>query len=134
MDETFAVIGASSDPKKYGYKVFRDLFEAEYAAYPVNPKGGELLGAKVWPGVPELVSAGHAVDTAVFVVPPSVGLALLPALRDAGVKRFWFQPGSGSDEIREYCSTHGLECVMEACIMVERRRLDGESRISDHVC
>jgi len=43
----WAVVGASNDPTKYGNRIFRTLRAAGYRVYPVNPKGGELDGAKI---------------------------------------------------------------------------------------
>ena len=40
----FAVVGASRNPKKYGYQVYKDLKEAGYTVYPVNPNADEILG------------------------------------------------------------------------------------------
>ena len=34
----FAVVGASRDPKKYGYQMYKDLKEAGYEVYPVNQR------------------------------------------------------------------------------------------------
>lgn len=44
-----AVIGASTDPKKRGYQVLRALRESEFPGrvFPVNPKGGDILGYPV---------------------------------------------------------------------------------------
>jgi len=48
-----AVIGASNDPKKRGFQVLRALRDSGFggAVYPVNPKGGEILGFTVYPSV-----------------------------------------------------------------------------------
>jgi acetyltransferase len=50
-----AVIGASADPKKRGNQVLRALEESCYdgAVYPINPKGGEILGRTVYPSLDE---------------------------------------------------------------------------------
>ncbi len=37
-DYTYALVGASNTPEKYGYKVFKDLLEKGYYIFPVNPK------------------------------------------------------------------------------------------------
>jgi hypothetical protein len=44
----FAVVGASRDSKKYGYQVYRDLRNAGYRVYPVNPNVNEVLGDKCY--------------------------------------------------------------------------------------
>ena len=75
-----AVVGASSDPSKFGYmtldSIIRGGFEGQI--YPVNPKGGELLGLKVHPSLTEVPGQ---IDLVVVIVPakfvPSV-------LREAG--------------------------------------------------
>lgn len=51
-----AVVGASSDPGKRGNKALGALQAAGYggAVYPVNPKGGTILGHRVYPSLAEL--------------------------------------------------------------------------------
>jgi|Deesub1362B_J571_1020462.scaffolds.fasta_scaffold00110_46 acetyl coenzyme A synthetase (ADP forming)-like protein len=63
-----AIIGASSDPTKLGYAVLKNLVESEFDGeiYPVNPKGGEILGKKVYTSVEEI---DGEVDVAVLVIP-----------------------------------------------------------------
>jgi len=63
-----AVIGASSDPSKLGYAVVKNLVESDFDGeiYPVNPKGGEILGKKVYKSIEEIEGE---VDVAVLVIP-----------------------------------------------------------------
>jgi acetyltransferase len=51
-----AVIGASSNPDKLSHGVVRNLKEHGYPGeiYPVNPKGGEILGLTVYPDISEV--------------------------------------------------------------------------------
>jgi acetyltransferase len=61
--QTVAVVGVSTDPNKLGFMALNSLIRAGYEGkiYPVNPKGGEILGLKVYsslsevPGRPDLV-------------------------------------------------------------------------------
>ncbi len=48
-----AVIGASSDPSKLSHGVVRNLKNGGYPRpiYPVNPRGGEILGLPVYPSI-----------------------------------------------------------------------------------
>ena len=43
---SIAVIGASTNPSKIGYKVIDNIIASKYTGkiYPVNPRGGEILG------------------------------------------------------------------------------------------
>ncbi|AQU82222.1 MULTISPECIES: acetate--CoA ligase family protein [unclassified Halomonas] len=48
-----AVVGASADPTKRGYKAMVGLVKGGYrgAIYPVNPKAEAILGVKAWPSI-----------------------------------------------------------------------------------
>jgi acyl-CoA synthetase (NDP forming) len=63
-----ALIGASDDPKKFGFMTLRSLITAGFKGpiYPVNPKGGELMGLKVYPTLKEIPSS---IDLAVIIIP-----------------------------------------------------------------
>lgn len=39
----YAVVGASNNEEKYGYKVFKDLLDAGYKVLPINPSEKEIL-------------------------------------------------------------------------------------------
>lgn len=71
-----AVIGASNEDGKIGNSVMKNLVNGGYQGdiYPVNPKGGEVLGLKAFPSITDIPGD---VDVAVFAVPAKfVGGAL----------------------------------------------------------
>ncbi|GAA1558862.1 acetate--CoA ligase family protein [Kribbella hippodromi] len=71
-----AVIGASNEVGKIGNSVVKNLVNGGYGGdiYPVNPKGGEVLGLKAFPSITDIPGD---VDVAVFAVPAKfVGAAL----------------------------------------------------------
>lgn len=71
-----AVIGASNEDGKIGNSVMKNLVNGGYKGdiYPVNPKGGEVLGLKAFPSITDIPGD---VDVAVFAVPAKfVGGAL----------------------------------------------------------
>jgi len=115
----YAVVGASANPEKYGNKVLADLLAGDYKVIPVNPKGGKILGQKVFPVLSEIF---HLPDVVIFVVPPPVAMAVLKEAKDLRIKKFWFQPGSESEEIKNFCQENKLDAVFDACIMVERKK------------
>lgn len=116
-DFTYAIIGASNNQEKYGYKVTKDLKEAGYVVVPVNPKGGELFGLRTVTG---LAAIDRHVDVVVFVVPPSVTVSVLHEVLALGITKVWMQPGSESQEAIAFCEQHGIDCVHDMCIMVQR--------------
>ncbi len=48
---SIAVIGASPDPNKIGYAVFRNLLDFPGKLYAVNPKGKETLRHEIFPSL-----------------------------------------------------------------------------------
>ena len=115
----FAVVGASRNPEKYGHKVFRDLRDAGYKVYPVNPNAEEILGVKCYPSLKDLPETPDVVD---LVVPPKVTEKVVRECKELGVRMVWMQPGSESEDAIKFCVENGMEVVHGVCVMVERRR------------
>ena len=114
----WAVVGASTDPTKYGSRIFRDLRAAGYTVYGVNPRGGKIEGQKLYPGLAELPEKPAVVDT---VVPPAVTEEIVRQCAELGLTRVWMQPGSESEVAIQFCREHGIRVVHHACAMVEKR-------------
>jgi hypothetical protein len=114
----WAVVGASQDRSKFGYKVFDTLRRAGYTVYPVNPKGGELDGVEVFPSLADLPETPEVVD---LVVPPAVTEQVVQEMHRLGLQRVWMQPGSESQAAIRYCKENGLQAVYDACAMVHKR-------------
>lgn len=114
----WAVVGASEDRSKFGNKVFRSLHHAGYMVYPVNPKGGELEGVKIYPTLADLPEKPEVID---LVVPPLVTERVVKEAHELGLSRVWMQPGAESDSAVAYCREHGMQVVYHACAMVHRR-------------
>jgi predicted CoA-binding protein len=117
----WAVVGASEDPTKYGHRVFRSLHQAGYTVYPVNPRGGELVGV---PMAPTLASLPQMPEVVNLVVPPQVTEQIVREANELGLTRIWMQPGAESEEAIAYCQAHDMQVVYDACAMVHRRRWD----------
>ncbi|NQU03737.1 MAG: acetate--CoA ligase family protein [Syntrophaceae bacterium] len=67
--QSVALVGASSDQGKLGYMTLDSIIKGGYEGkiYPVNPKGGEILGLPVYRSLNEIP---EPVDLAVVIVPP----------------------------------------------------------------
>lgn len=117
----WAVVGASHDPRKFGYQVFRSLRDAGYEVYPVNPKGGELEGAEVYRSLADLPQPPEVIDV---VVPPAVTEQVVREAHELGLTRVWMQPGAESEASVLYCREHGMQVVERACAMVWKRSWD----------
>jgi len=66
--KSVAVIGASASPHKPGNDVIRNILANEYSGklYLVNPKGGKILGIKLYRSIQELP---EGIDLAIIILP-----------------------------------------------------------------
>lgn len=80
-----AVVGASHDPGKLGYDLVKNLVEFGYKGriYPVNPRGGEMLGLTVYPHVAEVPDP---VDLAIIIIPARLVEEQVIACGERGIK------------------------------------------------
>ena len=116
---TWALVGFSSNPGKYGNIIYHDLRRAGYRIYAVNPKGGEYEGAMVHRSLAELPERPEVVDV---VVPPRATEEVVRECAALGITRVWMQPGAESMEAIGFCRDNGIEVVYYACAMVHKRR------------
>ena len=114
----WAVVGASTDPSKYGNMIFRSLRSAGYTVYGVNPRGGQIEGQELYRGLADLPERPAVVDT---VVPPHVTEQVVQQCAELGLTRVWMQPGSESPTAVEFCHEHDIQVVFGACAMIRRR-------------
>lgn len=80
-----AVVGASTDPRKRGHQVLRALEESAFpgAVYPINPKGGEILGRTVYA---TLADTPEVPDLALICTPANTVPAAVEACGARGVR------------------------------------------------
>jgi len=117
-ENVFAVIGVSRNPAKYGHQVYKDLKEAGYVVYPVNPNINEVLGDRCYHSLSELPEKTDVVD---IVVPPSVTEETVKECKELGIEKVWMQPGSESEHAIRFCEENNIKVVHDVCVMVKRR-------------
>jgi len=118
-ENVFAVVGASRDPEKYGHQIYRDLLNAGYRVYCVNPNADEVLGEKCFPNLEVLPIIPDVVDV---VVPPKITERIVKICKKLEITKVWMQPGSESEAAIRFCEENSIEVVHGVCVMVERRR------------
>ena len=113
--KVFAVIGASSNIEKYGYKIFKNLLSRGYRVYPVNSGLNELDGVKCYKSLSEISDKIDVVD---IVVPPKITEEIVKECKKLGLTRVWMQPGAESKQAIEFCNKNGIKVVHDACVMM----------------
>ena len=111
--KTIAVVGASASEEKAAHTVPRYLQRQGFRVVPVNPRGGEILGEKVYERLTDVPEPVEVVD----VFRPSEETP--DVAREAvaiGAKVLWLQEGISSEEAERIASEGGLQVVMDRCM------------------
>jgi predicted CoA-binding protein len=111
--ETIAVVGASDDVRKAAHTIPRYLQRQGFRIIPVNPKGGEILGEKVFTSLQEI---GESIDVVDVFRPSEETPDIARSAVEAGAKVLWLQEGIYSDEAERIASEAGLKVVMNRCM------------------
>jgi len=119
-ENIFAVVGVSRDKKKYGYKVYKNLKEAGYKVYPINPNANEIDGEKCYSALSKLPEKPDVVN---LVVQPRVTEQIVKECKKLGIRKVWMQPGSESKKAVNFCQENNIEVVYNICVMLERKKL-----------
>ena len=109
-----AVIGASSDRRKFGNKAFRAFQQEGHTVIPINPNEASVEGVATYPSVTEVPGP---IDMATVYVPPDIGITLLEGFEKKKIAEIWINPGAESDELLAEARRRKLN-VIEACSIV----------------
>jgi hypothetical protein len=117
-----AVIGASSDRRKFGNKAVRAYAASGWRVFPVNPNEQTVEGLRVYP---DIASVPDPLDVVSLYVPPKVVISLLPAIAARNPREVWFNPGTANDEVADEILRLDLPAV-HACSIVALGRSPSE--------
>ncbi|MBI4835200.1 MAG: acetate--CoA ligase family protein [Planctomycetes bacterium] len=95
--KSIAIIGASQHKGKIGYKILENIVAGGYKGkiYPINPKGGEILGIKAYKDIEDIPGE---IDVATIVLPANL---VFESLKGCAAKKVKFLSiiSSGFSEI-----------------------------------
>jgi hypothetical protein len=117
--KTVAVVGASSDRRKYGNKALRAFREEGYTVIPINPNEREVEGLRTYASV---VDVPQAIDMATVYVQPDVLMRLLDDFERKQIPEIWINPGAESDEVMAEARRRKLNMIYACSIMGVGRR------------
>ncbi len=121
---TVAVVGASANQAKASNFVLSYLrsSSADYEVWPVNPRGGEILGLTVYESLQDLPGTPDVVD----VFRKSVDLPGVAEEAVAiGAGTFWAQLSLHHDDAVRIAVEGGLHAVTNRCMKIEHARFAG---------
>jgi uncharacterized protein len=114
MGKSVAIIGASSNPGKFGNRAVRAFRRQGYTVFAINPHEGEVEGLKTYASV---LDVPDSIDMATFYVPPEVGEKVIVEVARKGITEVWLNPGSESDALVQLARSLKIEPI-EACSIV----------------
>ncbi len=109
---SFAVIGVSAQPEKYGHEVFETLHRGGYTVYPINPKYTEIAGCRCYASLAELPAMPDAV---VLALAPHVTEQTTPKVIAAGARLVWLPPGCFTEAAVLACQAAGVPVIHDVC-------------------
>lgn len=144
----FAVVGASTNTEKFGYKgsptsillfkpfseiipiVFSWYIDHSIPAVPINPSPNtkSILDR---PTVAALSELTNPKETSVSVItPPKISLQAVEDAKKLGIKGLWFQPGSFDEAVLKKAEELGVPFVAGggACVLIHGERAIQEAK------
>ncbi|MCH8907355.1 MAG: CoA-binding protein, partial [Candidatus Heimdallarchaeota archaeon] len=116
--QTVAIVGASSNEAKIGYQVLDNIVKSGYKGkiFPVNPRGGTILGQRVYKTIEDIDSD---IDIATICIPAKYvyeAIKLLPAKKCkflSIITSGFSEVGNIDEELElvEYASDHGMRIL-----------------------
>jgi predicted CoA-binding protein len=114
---SFAVVGASTDPAKFGHRCLACYLRHGRKAYPINPREQSILGQTAYPS---LMALPERVESVTVVTPPAVTERVVEDAIAAGVRHLWMQPGAESPTAIARAQEAGLNVIAGGpCLLVE---------------
>jgi uncharacterized protein len=120
-----AVIGASDDPGRPSFGVFRTLVAAGFECVPVNPNVPAVLGAPAFATLAAAVAATGPFDMVDVFRRSEACVAHAREAVATSARCLWLQLGVVNWEAAAIATAGGVEVVMDRCTAIEWRRIGG---------
>jgi uncharacterized protein len=114
MAKTVAVVGASSDRKKFGNKALRAFVAEGYTVFAINPNEEAVEGLPTYSSV---LDVAVPIDMATVYVQPDVAESLLGEFEKKQIPEIWINPGAESDSLMAEAARRKLNMIY-ACSIV----------------
>jgi predicted CoA-binding protein len=112
--KTVAIIGASSNPRKFGNRAIRAFQRQGYIVIPINPNEAVVEGLKAYASV---LDVPGDIDMATFYVPPDIGQKVMPEVAQKRIREVWLNPGAESDELIQLARALKVEPILACSIL-----------------
>jgi len=114
MAKVVAVIGASSNRRKFGNRAVRAFKQQGYTVVPINPHETEVEGLTAYASV---LDVPGAIDMASVYVPPEIGERVIEEIARKQIPEVWLNPGAESEGLIARARALKIEPIV-ACSIV----------------
>ncbi|MBI4484770.1 MAG: CoA-binding protein [Acidobacteria bacterium] len=114
MSKVVAVIGASSDRRKFGNRAVRAFRHQGYTVIPINPHEGQVEGLKTFASV---LDVPGPIDMASVYVPPEIGERLMDEIARKKIPEVWLNPGADGDAVIARARALQIQPIIACSIM-----------------
>ena len=118
-----AVVGASSNPARPSFGVFRTLLAAGYDCVPVNPNETVVLGVPAVATLAEAAAGDGRIDIVDVFRRAELTEEIARNAVAVGARALWLQLDVVNWESARIAAAGGLAVVMDRCTAIELRRL-----------
>ena len=119
-NKIIAVVGCSRDLKKAAHTVPKYMKEQGYKIIPVNPFADQILEEKVNKSLSEI---NQPIDIVNIFRPSDQCLEVVKEAVNLKPKVIWMQLGIKNEEAAQLAEKHGIETIMDKCILLEHMNL-----------
>jgi predicted CoA-binding protein len=113
--QPIALVGASRNPKKFGYSAFKELKEKGMKIIPVNPHAEEIMGEKSYPNVKMLPQEVRGII--VFTKKDQTASVIRDA-KEKGIKQIWIQQMADTKEALDELRDTDINIITGECILM----------------
>ena len=114
MAKSVAVIGASSDRRKFGNKALRAFAQQGYKVFAINPHETSIEGH---PAFRSVLDVPEPIDMATVYVQPHVGVRIMDELAAKKIGEIWLNPGADGAAVVARARELGLKTI-QACSII----------------
>lgn len=116
-----AVVGISDKPDRDSYRVAEYLKQSGYSILPVNPTIDQWLGIKTYRDLSS-IPGNVRVDIVDVFRKPEAALQVVEEALKLKPAVIWLQEGVVNTDAAELAKSHGIQVVMDRCMMKEHRK------------
>ncbi|MCX6154952.1 MAG: CoA-binding protein [Candidatus Kapabacteria bacterium] len=110
--KSFAIIGASAKEESYGFKLVKNLIDAGYVVYPMNPKYPKIYGINTFQFFSDLPDSPNNIVLAMSLANNLIALEQIEANCNSYI---WFPPECWNDEIIAKAKDKNLKFLKDVC-------------------